>query len=59
MSTGHHRIGSGAIAWMTQNPVAANLLLMLVFLGGIVNASRVKTEVFPEFALDLVNIVVP
>ncbi len=49
----------GAIAWMARNPVAANLLMFVLLVGGAIMGSRVKQEVFPEFELDFVNISVP
>ena len=46
----------GAIAWMTNNSVAANLLMAVLILGGIFVGLGVKQEVFPEVELDVVNI---
>jgi multidrug efflux pump subunit AcrB len=46
----------GPLAWMTQNPVLANLLMFVVIVGGLFMFSRVKQEVFPEFDLDFVTI---
>ncbi len=51
--------GTGVIAWMTRNSVAANLLMVILLAGGIFGLMRSKQEVFPEFALDLVNVNVP
>jgi hypothetical protein len=52
-------ITSGPIAWMARNSVAANLLLVVVLVGGGLAATRVKQEVFPEFDLDIINVTVP
>ena len=49
----------GSIAWMARNPVAANLLMTFLLLGGLLVGLQVKQEVFPEFDLDLVAIVAP
>ena len=46
----------GAIAWMARNPVAANLLMVMILAGGVIGLTRVKQEVFPEFDLDLVQV---
>ena len=46
----------GAVAWMAGHPVAANLLMAALLLGGLFMAFRVKQEVFPEFSLDIVGI---
>ncbi len=51
--------GTGAIAWMARNPVAANLLMLVILVGGIVGLLRVKQEVFPSFDLDIVAVQVP
>lgn len=49
----------GLIGWMTHNHVTPNLLMMVCLVGGFFFALRIKQEVFPEFDLDLVNVVVP
>lgn len=41
---------------MAGHPVAANLLMLALVVGGIFMAFRVKQEVFPEFSLDIVGI---
>ena len=48
--------GGGALAWMTKNSVAANLLMFVVVVGGLLGVLRTKQEVFPEFNLDQVNV---
>ena len=47
---------NGAIAWMASHPVAANLLMLGLVLGGVLSAFRIKQEVFPEFSLDVIGI---
>jgi multidrug efflux pump subunit AcrB len=49
----------GAVAWMARNSVAANLLALVIIIGGLLNLGRIKQEVFPEFNLDIVTVVVP
>ncbi|MFZ9887128.1 MAG: efflux RND transporter permease subunit, partial [Myxococcota bacterium] len=49
----------GPIAWMARNPVAANLLMVVVLIGGLIGMTRIKQEVFPEFTLDTVVVSVP
>ena len=49
----------GAIAWMARNPVASNLLMIVLMLGGLMSMFRVQQEVFPEFSLNYVSVVVP
>lgn len=51
---------SGSIAWMARNPVAANLLMAAIVIGGSVMAFfQVREEVFPQVEPDLVQITVP
>ncbi len=49
----------GAIAWMARNAVASNLVMVVIFLGGLSGLSRIAVEIFPEFDLDTVQIVIP
>ena len=51
--------GAGAIAWMARNPVAANLIMAFLLIGGLLMGARVKQEVFPETELDMISISVP
>lgn len=51
--------GHGPISWMARNKVAANLVMVVLLLGGAIVGTRIKQEVFPEFDLDLVTISVP
>ena len=61
MSSSDKRVSParGAIAWMTQNPVAANLLMLMLIVGGLIMAGQVRKEVFPETQADLISIAVP
>jgi multidrug efflux pump subunit AcrB len=49
----------GAIAWMARNSVAANLLMLVLIIGGVLIGLSIKQEVFPEFDLDFVQVLVP
>lgn len=49
----------GPIAYMARNHVAANLLMVVFLVGGLIWGSRIKQEVFPDFDLDIVNVSVP
>jgi multidrug efflux pump subunit AcrB len=53
------KLPSGPIAWMAGHSVAANLLMAVLLIGGIIWASRITKEVFPDFDLDIVRITVP
>jgi len=51
----------GSIGWFARNPVAANLIMVLIIGGGLVSlfGGAIIQEVFPEFAIDLITIRVP
>ena len=48
----------GPIAWMAGNSVAANLLMIVLLVGGLLVGLQIKQEVFPEFTTDMINITV-
>lgn len=50
---------SGPIAWMARNHVAANLIMLVIVVGGFIASTQVKQEVFPEFAIDIIVASVP
>ena len=47
------------IAWFTRNGVAANLVMLILIIGGVASYLTVKRELFPKFSLDLVTVRVP
>ena len=47
------------LAWMAGNSVAANLIMLLFLVGGLITALNIKQEVFPEFSRDIVSVAVP
>ncbi len=48
-----------AIRWFAHNPVAANLLMILLLLGGTYGALTTNQEEFPNFDIKVVNVRVP
>ena len=48
--------GRGFISYMAQNPIAANLLMIILIGGGIWTAFNIQKEVFPEYQLDIVEV---
>ncbi|MBM9512206.1 efflux RND transporter permease subunit [Desulfogranum marinum] len=46
----------GPIAWMVNNGVTSNLLMILLIIGGLLVSFNIKKEVFPDFELDNVAI---
>ncbi|MCP4378033.1 MAG: efflux RND transporter permease subunit, partial [bacterium] len=54
-----HGLKRGPVAWMAGNSVAANMLMLILLIGGLIYAFSIKKEFFPEFELDLVTVSVP
>ena len=48
-----------AIRWFANNPVAANLLMVLLVLGGLFGAITTNQEEFPNFDVKVINVSVP
>jgi len=48
--------GGGLISFMANNPIAANLLMIILIGGGIWTMFNIQKEVFPEYELDIVNV---
>ena len=49
----------GIIAWFAANPVAANLLMILIIVAGLISFSGIRKETRPQFELNTVQISVP
>ena len=49
----------GMIAWFARNGVAANLMMAVIVMSGIIAVTTVREEVFPQVDLDRINIEVP
>ena len=47
---------NGLIAWFAKNSVAANLLLVLIVLGGLFTLGDLRQEIYPEISLDAVQV---
>ena len=52
-------VNHGIIGWLALNPVAANLMMLLIIASGLVAATVVTEEVFPEIDLGRIRIQVP
>ena len=52
---------TGAISWVANHAVAANLIMLAAILGGLLFMNTIKQEVFPDFELDrvLIDVVYP
>ncbi len=46
----------GPIAWMANNPVAANLLMAVCLIGGGIMFTQIKQEVFPDMEDNVVSV---
>lgn len=46
----------GPIRWFVDNPIAANLLMMLLIIGGILGIPALNKQYFPEFEINTVAI---
>ncbi len=57
MASNDHAHGtSGPIAWMAGHTVAANLVMLIFILGGLLVGTRLTQEVFPQFDVDLIRV---
>lgn len=50
---------TGIIAWFTRNTVAANLLMALIIIGGIMSVLTIRKQMFPTVELNMITIQVP
>ena len=48
-----------AITWFTRNPVAANLLMFILIVGGILSLATVHQEEFPSVDVKVIVVTVP
>ena len=56
MSETQHK---GVIAWFATNPVAANLLMLVIIAVGMLSALTIKRTMMPEFEIDVIEIIMP
>ncbi len=47
------------IEWFATNGVAANLLMLVIAVGGLLTMPSIRQEVFPEFELNYISVSVP
>ncbi|MCK4379196.1 MAG: efflux RND transporter permease subunit, partial [Deltaproteobacteria bacterium] len=54
-------MNGGAVKWMANNHVAANLLMLILIVGGLIMGISLKQEIFPEVTFDrvLVSVAYP
>ena len=51
-----HSESYGLIGWFTKNPVAANLLMILIISAGLISAMNISKSMFPVGELDQISI---
>ncbi len=51
--------GGGLIGWFVRNPVAANLLMIVLLIGGVLMAGNLRSQVFPTIQPGIVTVSVP
>jgi multidrug efflux pump subunit AcrB len=47
---------NGPIRWFVDNPIAANLLMVFLLVGGVVGVGALDKQFFPEFEINRVSI---
>ena len=50
---------SNLITWFVRNPIASNLLMILILISGAMGASSIGKEVFPAIPVNYVDINMP
>ena len=58
-SSDEHKPSRGLISWFISNPVAANLLMVVLLVGGGLSASNLQRQVFPTISPGTVVVTVP
>jgi multidrug efflux pump subunit AcrB len=49
----------GIVAWFARNSVAANLLMVLIGIGGLVSLPLIQQKTFPDIDINIISIAVP
>lgn len=47
------------VGWMAENRVAANLMMLVFVVGGLILGLQVKQEVFPAIDFDVIQVMIP
>ncbi|WP_227593051.1 efflux RND transporter permease subunit [Kangiella spongicola] len=50
---------TGIISWFARNSVAANLLMIAIFVAGVIGISQLRQQVFPDIVVNSISIQVP
>ena len=49
----------GLIAWFARNPVAANLLMIFILVGGFLTAFTINKQIFPQVKINWIEFQAP
>ncbi len=55
-AAGPHQAGGGPVGLFARHPTAANLLMMVMILVGVFALSRINTQFFPDFGIDVIQV---
>lgn len=50
---------TGIIAWFVRNPIAANLIMVLIIVGGLTGIPALEKQFFPDFEMNTVSVTLP
>lgn len=50
---------SGPVRWFVDNPIAANLLMVFLLIGGFIAIPALDKQFFPDFELNMVSVSLP
>ncbi len=50
---------NGPIRWFIDNPIAANLLMISLLIGGFLGVLALDKQFFPEFEFNTVSVTLP
>ncbi len=56
MQAHNDNINKGPLSWMARNPVAANILMVVLLVGGFLISTRITKDVFPSFTVGAIII---
>ncbi|WP_022941288.1 efflux RND transporter permease subunit [Psychromonas hadalis] len=49
-------VNKGIIAWFARNPVAANLLMLIIIVGGLLTANTIRKQFFPQVDINWIKL---
>ncbi len=58
MTDAREQTQQGLIAWFARNSVAANLLMLLILLGGLLTAMTIRKQMFPQIEINWIQAVI-